>query len=165
MCVPIISVLQFFSIFYLFQEFFLFHAMLSSHSDGRNLLFISFTLIFDSTTLNNLPVSVTIPWRICFYFSVVLLELRDGNIPRSSFITHDYPIFLVFVCFCLFSFSHFQQEGKFFLSNSVENCVGNFMVIVLIALGIGNSAPNVVFVTPSMGILFPILKRSEVSYS
>ena len=96
-CVPIISVLQFFSIFYLFQEFFLFHAMLSSHSDGRNLLFISFTLIFDSTTLNNLPVSVTIPWRICFYFSVVLLELRDGNIPRSSFITHDYLIFSGFV--------------------------------------------------------------------
>jgi hypothetical protein len=94
-------------------------------------------LIFDSTTVINLPVSVAIPWNICFYFSVVQLELRDCTISRSSFIKHDYLIFLVFVSFCLFRFSHFQQEDNFFLSNSVEHCVGNFMVIVLIALGIG----------------------------
>jgi hypothetical protein len=44
-------------------------------------------------------------------------------------------LLLLFVC--LFCFSDFQQDAILFLSNSVENCVGIFMVIVLIALGIG----------------------------
>jgi hypothetical protein len=57
--------------------------------------------LFNSMPLIFLPVSVSIPCRVFIYYhncSVIQLEVRDGDSPRSSFIVENnfhYPGFLV----------------------------------------------------------------------
>jgi len=63
--------------------------------------------VFNSIPLINRPVSGPIANRFYHYCSVILLEVRDGDSPRSSFIVEDsfhYPGFFVipneFACCC-----------------------------------------------------------------
>jgi hypothetical protein len=46
--------------------------------------------IFNFIPLVNLSVSISIPCSFYYYYSVVQLEIRDGDTFRSSFIAHDY---------------------------------------------------------------------------
>jgi len=45
--------------------------------------------VFNSIPLVYLPVSVPIPYSFYHYCSVILLEIRDGDSPRSPFIVED----------------------------------------------------------------------------
>jgi hypothetical protein len=69
--------------------------------------------VFSSILLIYLPVTVLIQCGFYHHFSVVQLEVRDGDSPRSSFIVENsfhYPGFLLF-----------QMNLQIALSNSVKN--------------------------------------------
>jgi len=54
--------------------------------------------VFNSITLFDLPISVSIPYSFYHYCSVILLEVRDGDSSRSSLIIEEsfsYPGFFV----------------------------------------------------------------------
>ena len=80
--------------------------------------------VFYSIPLVNFSVFMTIP--SCFHYcrSVIEFEVRDGNVPRSSFI---YRIVLA-----VLGFLFFQIMLIIVLSRNVKNFVGILMGIALI---------------------------------
>jgi len=63
-------------------------------------------LVFNSISLIYLPVSVLMPYGFYDYCSVILLEVRDGDSARSSFIAED----------------SFSYPGFFVIANKFANC-------------------------------------------
>ena len=79
--------------------------------------------VFNSISLINLSVSVLIPCRFYHYCSIVQLEVRDGDSPRSSLIVEN--------CFGYSGFLFFHMKLIIALSIFVKNCVGILMGIAL----------------------------------
>jgi len=71
--------------------------------------------VFNSIPLIYLPVSVPISYNFYHYCSVILLEVRDGDSPRSSFIV-EYS---------------FRYPGFFVILNEFQITLSNLMGIAL----------------------------------
>jgi hypothetical protein len=88
-------------------------------------------LWFNST---HQTVSISIPCSFYYYCSVVQLEIRDGDISRSSFIVQDYfsysPFFVLFFPYEKIEICSFNLL-KIVLSMLVKNCVRILMKISL----------------------------------
>jgi hypothetical protein len=79
--------------------------------------------VFDSILLMHLFVSVPIPCGLYHYCSVVQLEVRDGDSPRSSFIVEN--------CFVYTGHFIFLYEVENCSFHVCENCAGILMGIAL----------------------------------
>jgi len=81
--------------------------------------------VFSSVPLIYLPVSVPIPCSFCDYCSVILLEVRDGDSPRSSFIVEYnfcYPEFFVIPNeFANCSFCLYKELSRNFNGDCIDN--------------------------------------------
>jgi hypothetical protein len=79
--------------------------------------------VFNSIPLIYLSVSVSIPCSFYQYFSVIQLEIRDGESLRNSFIVNN--------CFYYPGVLFFCMKLRIGLSMSLKNCVGVLMETVL----------------------------------
>jgi hypothetical protein len=71
--------------------------------------------VFSSIPLICLPVTVPISCSFYHNCSVVQLEVRDGDFPRSSFIVENsshYPRFFVILGICYFEFANCSNSAN-----------------------------------------------------
>ena len=89
--------------------------------------------VFNSIPLAYLSIFVPIPISFQDYGTIIELEVRDGDVPRRSFIVQS--------CFGYPGFMFFHIKLSIVLSRSVKNCVGILMGIALtLWITLGNIA-------------------------